>query len=319
MIELFKYTNNDKSQWDQLISTSRNGSFMFFRDYLDYHSERFKDHSFVIFKKGKIEAVIPGNIKGSTYCSHEGLTYGGIVSTSKICTSDMLEIFNLLNIELSRLGVKEVIYKSIPSIYHKMPCQEDIYALSRNNAIKIGCNISTTISMSNKLPFQELRKRGIKKSQKKGITVCESDDYYNFWEILKKNLAQKYNNKPTHTLNEITYLKNRFPENIKLYVACETNEIVAGAIVFITANVVHVQYISANEQGKELGAMDMIFDELINREFISKQFFDFGISTENMGVYLNENLIFQKEGFGGRGIVYEIYKYNLNETKVLIS
>jgi len=73
-----------------------------------------------------------------------------------------------------------------------------------------------------------------------------------------------------------------------------------------------VQYIGANEQGKRLGALDLVFDELINRTFSSESFFDFGISTENMGNYLNENLIFQKEGFGGRGIVYEIYKYNLN-------
>jgi len=30
-----------------------------------------------------------------------------------------------------------------------------------------------------------------------------------------------------------------------------------------------------------------------------------------MGMHLNEQLIFQKEGFGGRGVVYETYKYNL--------
>ena len=311
MIELFEYTNENKSQWDQLILESRNGSFIFFRDYLDYHSDRFKDHSFFILKKGKIEAVIPGNISDSTFYSHQGLTYGGLISSSKIGTSDVLEIFKLLNIELSKLGIKEVIYKSIPSIYHTMPCQEDIYALTKNNAIKIACNLSTTISMSYKLPFQELRKRGIKKSLREGVIVCESDNYFNFWELLKKNLAQKHNINPTHNFDEITYLKNRFPENIKLYVASKTDEIIAGVVLFITTNVVHVQYISANEQGKEIGAMDMIFDELINTRFLSKQFFDFGISTENMGNYLNENLIFQKEGFGGRGIVYEIYKYKI--------
>ena len=34
-------------------------------------------------------------------------------------------------------------------------------------------------------------------------------------------------------------------------------------------------------------------------------------STENMGNVLNESLIFQKEGFGGRGVIYDIYEYNL--------
>lgn len=311
MIELFRYTNENKSQWDQLILESRNGSFIFLRDYLDYHSDRFVDYSFCILKKGKIEAVIPGNVSDSIFHSHQGLTYGGIISSSKICTYDMLEIFTALNLELDRFGVKEVIYKSSPLIYHTMPCQEDIYALSRNNAIKIGCNISSAICMSNKIPFQELRRRSIKKSHKEGVTVYESDNYSNFWKILKENLSQKYNTKPTHTLDEITYLKNKFPENIKLYVASKSDEFIAGVVLFITQNVVHVQYISANEVGKKTGALDLIIDELVNRKFLNKHFFDFGISTENMGNYLNENLIFQKEGFGGRGITYEIYKYIL--------
>lgn len=318
MIELLQYTDEHKSKWDQLISAARNGSFIFFRDYLDYHSNRYEDHSFLILKNGKIEGVIPGNIRGSTYYSHEGLTYGGIVSTSKIGTLDMVEIFKLINIELSKLGIQEFIYKSIPSIYHTMPCQEDIYALAINNAVKIGCNISTTISMNNKLPFRELRRRGIKKGLRGGVTVSESENYSNFWEILTKNIADKYHTKPTHTLNEIIYLKDRFPEYIKLYVAIQTDEIVAGTVLFITPNVAHVQYISANEKGKELGAIDLIFDELVNRKFVSQQFFDFGISTEKMGHYLNENLIFQKEGFGGRGIVYNIYKFKINITEPVL-
>ena len=311
MIELLEYTHAYKSKWDQLILESRNGTFIFCRDYLEYNSNNFLDHSFVILKKGRIEAVIPGHIKDSTYYSHQGLTYGGVVSSSKIRMMDILEIFKLLNIELVRIGIKEVIYKPIPYIYHTIPCQEDIYALSKNNAVKFECSISTTITMNNKLTFQELRQRGIKKSMREGIVVTESDNYPKFWEILKMNLAQKYNKKPTHTLNEISYLKNKFPENIKLYIAHHKEEIVAGVVLFITTNVVHVQYICANEQGKKGGAIDLIFDELINRKFINKHYFDFGISTENMGKYLNENLIFQKEGFGGRGIVYETYKYFL--------
>jgi hypothetical protein len=75
--------------------------------------------------------------------------------------------------------------------------------------------------------------------------------------------------------------------------------------------VVHVQYISANEKGKELGALDFLFDRLINFEFCNFPIFDFGQSTENLGNYLNENLIFQKEGFGGRGVTYDTYRYEL--------
>ena len=39
--------------------------------------------------------------------------------------------------------------------------------------------------------------------------------------------------------------------------------------------------------------------------------FDFGISTEQGGRYLNEGLIFQKEGFGARTVVYDTYELNI--------
>lgn len=72
-----------------------------------------------------------------------------------------------------------------------------------------------------------------------------------------------------------------------------------------------MQYICSSEAGKSIGALDLLFDKLINEEFKDVPFFDFEISTGKYGHYLNENLISQKEGFGGRGLVYETYRYYL--------
>ena len=79
----------------------------------------------------------------------------------------------------------------------------------------------------------------------------------------------------------------------------------------IYKQIVHVQYISANYEGKELGALDMLFDYLINTQYKEYDYFDFGQSTEQMGNFLNENLLFQKEGFGGRGVIYPVYEINI--------
>ena len=43
----------------------------------------------------------------------------------------------------------------------------------------------------------------------------------------------------------------------------------------------------------------------------TKEYFDFGISTENNGMYLNEGLISQKEGFGSRIVCYQTWKVNI--------
>jgi len=311
MLEILKYNVKYKNQWDEFINSARNGNFLFLRNYMDYHQDYFIDCSYLILENDKVEAVLSGNRTNFCWCSHEGLTFGGLITSNKITATKTVEIFKLLFNELKRNGILKVVYKSIPLIYHRIPSQEDIFALFIHNAVKIGCNISSVIFQENKLKFSELRRRGIKKSIKGNVQVTESNDFPSFWEILESNLCHKFNAKPVHTLQEIQLLNNLFPEHIKLYTAAQNGIVIGGAVLYIMNNVVKVQYISADETGKRVGALDLLFDVLINQEYQHIPIFDFGISTEKMGKYLNENLIFQKEGFGGRGIVYEIYEVKL--------
>lgn len=309
MIEIKKYDSQDKFAWDGFLTNSRVDTFLFYRDFMDYHSDRFTDNSYLFYRKGKIAAILPGNVSDSVFYSHQGLTYGGFVTSPKLGVTDIMELFKLLNFELSKEGIKEVVYKPTPFIYHLIPSQEDIYALFLLNAKKIGCNISSTIKQINKLAFTESRKSGIRKAKKTNVEILESEDFYSFWEILENNLKSIYGKKPVHNVEEMILLYTRFKRNIKLYLAKFDDTVVGGCVLFLMKNIVHVQYIAANGIGKNIGALDLLFDKLINEIYFEYQIFDFGQSTEQMGIYLNENLIFQKEGFGGRGIVYEIYEY----------
>ena len=81
-----------------------------------------------------------------------------------------------------------------------------------------------------------------------------------------------------------------------------------------TETVAHAQYIASSKEGTEVGALDGLFDYLINERYSDKKWFDFGISTEQGGTYLNEGLVFQKEGFGARAVVYDQYVINLTES-----
>ena len=83
---------------------------------------------------------------------------------------------------------------------------------------------------------------------------------------------------------------------------------IAGAVVFVYNNVVHTQYLAANDIAREIGALDLCISEIISKYSSSKQFLDFGISTENGGIVLNNGLISQKEGFGARTLVYQTCK-----------
>jgi len=300
-----------KSVWDDFIAKSRIDSFILFRDFMEYHADRFLDCSLMIYRKGKLDAVLPGNINNDTFHTHQGLTYGGIILSKTATTSDILNYFEEINAFLKQNGIKTVIYKLAPFIYNTIPAQEDAYALFKLNATRIGCNISSVIYQNAKLPFVESRKSGLRKAIHNQIEVNQTSSFNAFWTILEENLRITHGAKPVHSIEEITLLKARFPENIVTYTCQFDNKVVAGCVLFLMEKVVRVQYISANEEGKKLGALDLLFNHLINEKYADVPYFDFGPSTEKMGHILNENLIFQKEGFGGRGLVYEVYSYNI--------
>jgi hypothetical protein len=311
MFKIARYSIEKKEEWNGLINRSKNGTFLFHRDYMDYHSDRFEDHSLLIYRKEKLEGVFVANEKAGVIYSHQGLTYGGLVYTSKLGTLELLEVFNLIIAHYKFFNIHKIIYKSIPFIYAQQPAQEDLYVLYKNEFKQIGCNISSTIYLQDKIPFIESRKSGVRKAKNENLKVKESSDFNLFWNILNLNLTVKYDTKAVHSLEEIVFLCGKFPANIKLYLVYDGNEPLAGTVLYITKKVVHTQYISASPEGKAKGALDLLFDFLINIEYPMYEYFDFGQSTEKMGEYLNENLIFQKEGFGGRGIVYTIYEKEL--------
>lgn len=311
-MEIRRYRREDKELWNSFVSKARNATFLFDRNYMDYHADRFDDNSFMFYHKGKLKAVLPANVAGDTLYSHQGLTYGGLLLDKKATVEDVLECFDSLNSWLRENGISKVVYKALPWIYQQYPSEEDLYALTwKCKAQLISRNIASTIVIDNKLKFAESRKSGIRKALSLNIEVGESNDVDGFWHVLEDNLGNRYNAKPVHTASEMKLLMSRFPNNIKLYVAKMNGEIVGGTLIYVTPQVVHTQYISASVEGKKHGALDLLFDFIINKVYANCRYFDFGKSTEQGGAYLNESLIFQKEGFGGRGVCYDWYQWEL--------
>lgn len=311
-MEIRRYRREDKELWNSFVNKARNATFLFDRNYMDYHADRFDDNSFMFYHKGKLKAVLPANVAGDTLYSHQGLTYGGLLLDKKATVEDVLECFDSLNSWLRENGISKVVYKALPWIYQRYPSEEDLYALTwKCKAQLISRNIASTIVIDNKLKFAESRKSGIRKALSLNIEVGESNDVDGFWHVLEDNLGNRYNAKPVHTANEMKLLMSRFPNNIRLYVAKMNGEIVGGTLIYVTPQVVHTQYISASVEGKKHGALDLLFDYIINKVYANCRYFDFGKSTEQGGAYLNEPLIFQKEGFGGRGVCYDWYQWEL--------
>lgn len=311
MFEIKPYRSEHSDVWNQFVGQSKNGTFLFDRRYMDYHSFRFVDHSLMIFRRGKLYALLPGNVVDDTFYSHQGLTYGGLVMSAQTTAADVVEIFKLLNATLRAEGLKKVVYKPVPWIYHQLPAEEDLYAITQVCDARMTRSLSSTITREHPCEWYRIRKGGAYKAREAGLTIEESTDFQNFWDVLTATLVSRYGVHPVHSLDEIKLLHQRMPQHIRLFVAKEGLATVAGCVVYVTTRVVHSQYIAASPRGRELHALDLLFEELIARSLQQHAFFDFGISTERQGTYLNTQLIYQKEGFGGRGICYDWYKWNL--------
>ncbi len=321
MISICRYTQNKQTEWDEFVKVSKNGTFLFLRAYMDYHSDRFHDHSLMYYnEKDKLIAVLPSNTQhlspNTQFHSHQGLTYGGFVLSPGIHISEVGELFGLTISYLKENGFSEWRYKQIPYIYHLIPSQEEDYWLWRYNAVEVTCNMMTVIDYNSTVnDISSSRKRTyFNKLMRQGYTVVMDADIRDFWPILEANLMERFGSHPVHSLSEITLLKQRFPDNIVCCIVKDPNgTTIAGTLLFITQQVVRTQYISASHEGKRCNALDYLMLTLIRHYKDNPQYryFEFGTSMAEDGINLNEGLILQKENFGGRAVACKIYTISI--------
>ena len=313
MVEIIRYDATMAAQWNEMARQCRNSTFQHLRGYMDYHSDRFTDCSLIALHNGKPRALLPANVDGDTLWSHRGLTFGGwLVPLKHFDVTVMIEVMDATVAWMKDNGLKRLVYKAVPHIYHRYPCEEDLYALFRHHASLIETNISTTIDLSCPLPLDRGNKSGANAARKAGITVGPSEDWQQYWHLLSSLLDERYDTRPVHTLDEILLLQSRFPDDIRLYTATLDGELLAGVVMYLSAPVAHCQYIGASPRGKDSKALTLLFDYLIQESTrLGYRYFDFGISNEDHGRYLNEGLVRQKSRLGGRGIVYNTFEITL--------
>ena len=312
-MQIERYAERDCERWDDFVRSSRNGTFLFLRPYMDYHADRFEEHSFLFNDKhGRLLALLPATSANGSVVSHGGLTYGGFVVDERMTATLMLQLFALAVGEMRRLGYETLIYKSIPHIYHDSPSEEDLYALFRAGARLVRRDHLAVVDYRASNPRQERRQRAVRKATRSGMAVRETTDFAAFWEILTCTLADRHGVRPVHRIDEIELLRARFPESIRLFGTYDDDRMVAGVVLYVSRHVCHAQYIASSEEGREGGALDLLFDDLIGRFSAVTRYFDFGTSTERNGTFLNSGLAEFKEGFGARTIVHDHYEVDLS-------
>jgi hypothetical protein len=310
-MKIIKYNNTLSKDWNRFIEKSKNGTFLFNRDYMDYHSDRFHDYSLLVYnEKKQLIALLPASLHGKELVSHGGLTYGGFITNHTMKSENMLNIFKILIKFLLEDNIQKLIYKVIPHIYHKAPSEEDLYSLFIFGARLYRRDVSSVINMrTTNIKGQKVN--GYKKAIRSGLSLAESNNSMDILDITNNNLLKKYQTSAVHTSNEMNELKRKFPKNIRIYNLLLEGDIEGGAILYVSNNTVHAQYVATSDKAKIFRGLDFIIVSIFEKYRDEFEWFDFGISTENSGKNLNNRLLKSKEDFNMSAVCYDFYELEI--------
>jgi hypothetical protein len=311
-MEVKRYSGVLEQEWNSFVEKAKNSTFLFNRNFMDYHKDRFTDYSLMIYNdKNNLIACFPANIAQSNVIwSHQGLTYGGVIFEKELKLKNVIEVFKSILCHYNELGVKKIILKQFPRFYNISSTDEVEYCLFLMNAKLYRKDTAITVDRNQNLSYSGNIRREAKKAEKNRITITEDQDFESFWSnVLTPNLQVRFGVNPVHSVEEIKLLKDRFPKNIKLFTAKnEENSILAGTVFFIMDNVAHCQYISASNHGRNSGALNYLFVKLLDIYFQNIRFVDFGIVNENDGKVINTGMLGWKERLGGRTYAHDFYE-----------
>jgi hypothetical protein len=311
-----QYSPNDADAWDDFCCGALQATLLHTRRFLSYHGDHFRDASLILIEGDRWLGVLPAayhSEDASLIVSHPGITYGGIIHQGGLRGQSMLDAMQLVVQHYANIGAKRFLYKAIPIIYHRIPSQDDLYALFRLDAQRIRCDLTSSIDIQSRYSLPERRRRSMKKAKASGMEIkIGKESITGIWRVLRENLARKHGVTPVHTEEEMLLLHERFPENIFFVAGVLEGEVQAGVVLFVSPNVLHAQYITSSEVGYKINALDLIFQYCISlAEEKKARYFDFGISNEENGQILNEGLYRFKSEFGGGGIVHEFFEIKL--------
>lgn len=319
MIYVERFEPAKRDQWDSFLDQAKNATFLFKRNYMDYHSDRFSDYSLMIHGDDGLMCVLPANLTAeNVLISHEGLTYGGFIFRRDIGLLDAIAAASEALKFLAAQGISTIKYKLFPRFYNTLPADEADYILFLLDAGLYRRETAIVVSLEDRVPYNHDRRKNIKKGEKFGMVIKEETDLSLFWnQILSPALMANFGVKPVHSLEEITLLKSRFPNEIRQFSIFHQDEIVGGVTIYETPSVAHAQYTAASESGRKKSALNCLFDWLITTHYKSRRHFDFGTCNEREGRRLNKGLLAWKEGFGGRCYSHDFYLINTENYRKL--
>ena len=294
-----RYCSDDFALWNDFISQATNATFLFDRNFMEYHADRFQDFSLLVFEEDILQAVVPANCKDNQIFSHQGLTYGGFVFRNEFPIGQIEKVLSETFSFLQSQGFVKCEIKAMLPFYAPDFHAEIQQVLSDKQAKITAQKMNLAIDFRTEYSISKSKLKHYRRLQSEGLVVKKEADCTIFWqEVLEPLLLEKYQTKPLHSLAEINSLQSKFPNHIEQYNLYRDGKILAGITLFKTATVIKSQYGATTENGKKFRALDYLFLYLIDSFKADYDYFDMGTVDDNSELGYNEGLLNQKKELG---------------------
>jgi hypothetical protein len=323
-LEVQKIEISSNRDWLEILNSDYNMFYDFrFISYNDEFKKEIKWHHLLIkdTEKNKIIGILNGceRIRNGlkTYISCDGVSFGGFIWRERLNVVDYIQAISSFKEYLKKKEFKLCIIRNQPFLYQKHFNEEYEYALINQGFIISNHSITNIINLE-EFEFEKLtnpKKRAIQKSEKniefdileKNIDSKFLKPYY---EVLYKNRQLK-NVVPTHTLDELAYLKYKLPERIKFFSA-KVKDVIAGiCILFLVKNDVVLNfYLATDEEYKKERVADFLLYKSIEWAKESNYHF-YDIGTSNVGENLLEGLFEFKKKFMANGFLRKTFELEI--------
>lgn len=308
---IIDYSPAHKEEWDAFVDRALNTSILYRRDYMDYHSNRFTDASYMVYLYDKLVALLPGHKTETTWSSHLGLTYGGLVVDTRMRYPVMTAIVREV-ISLSRKRhYRKLIFKNQLECYHRYLDSSWEYTLRAEGFQQTRQEFNPVIDLGIEVPISKT-KEGHKRNQQTDFELAPGH-LQRYWEnVLCPQLESRYNTRPVHSYKEIKQLAAAFPDQIKLWCVHRNERILAGVLIFECGQVARIQYAAQTGDGMRVNAMDYVYLSVIaqyrERGF---RFIDMGIVNDGEDHHVNQGLLDYKRSFGAAPHIQRRFELSL--------
>lgn len=318
-IVVTEYTATKKTEWDAFVRQSNNGTLFHLQDFLAYHPEdRFMFHHLMFYRDNKLLCVLPGGKKGRSFISPTGASYGGFVTRPFTNYTTMESIVQSFISHCKDMEIENIHITPPMQIYNSIFDEVVEYALLYNKFTCSNSLYSSIIDLSRIRSRADLAKTPrycVNKAERAGVQIMESDNYSQAYDMLVEN-KKKFQTTPTHSLEELIYLHNHFPQSIKLFLACHERKPIAGQWIFLTnSNCALIFYSMHLYEYRNLYSLNLLLEHVI--KWVGEKGFrylDYGVSADTFHsdpMEPSRSLVRFKESVGCTGCLRKTYTLTL--------